>query len=229
MRIRGAASNSVTRDPKALKIEASWTPVAPAPITSIEGGVEVRVQASLWVHASSKPGRSSRRDMPPVQMMVFAAWRRGACAHSITCGSVNRGDAGVLVKRDSGLLEVFAQQRVRAHVVGDLADAVEQPPIVERGFAGGDAVARELRRLRGSAGRHAPTFGRAPVRRWRPFPRTRSRVTSAVRAPSRAARSAATTPAGPAPITTTSWLVAPAEVMATIFRFEVRGGVPRFG
>ena len=25
-------------------------------------------------------------------------------------------DAGVLVKRDSGLLEIFAQQRVRAHV-----------------------------------------------------------------------------------------------------------------
>ena len=73
MRIRGAASNSVTCDPKALKIEASCTPVAPAPITSIEGGARERVQASLWVHARSKPGKSSRRDMPPVQMMIFAA------------------------------------------------------------------------------------------------------------------------------------------------------------
>ena len=53
-------------------------------------------------------------------------------------------DAGVLVKRDSGLPEISSQQRVRAHVAGDLADAFEQPPIVERRFAGGDAVAREL-------------------------------------------------------------------------------------
>ena len=52
--------------------------------------------------------------------------------------------AGVLVKRDSGLLELFSQQRVRADVAGHLADAIEQPRVVERGFAGGDAVAREL-------------------------------------------------------------------------------------
>ena len=37
------------------------------------------------------------------------------------------GGAGMLVKRDSGLLEVFAQQRVRADIAGHLADAVEQP------------------------------------------------------------------------------------------------------
>ena len=56
MRIRGAASNSVTRDPKALKIEASCTPVAPAPITSIDGGAEERVQASLWVQVKLEAG-----------------------------------------------------------------------------------------------------------------------------------------------------------------------------
>ena len=53
-------------------------------------------------------------------------------------------DAGVLVKRDPGPLEILAQQRLRADVTGDLADAIEQPRVVERGFAGGDAVAREL-------------------------------------------------------------------------------------
>ena len=53
-------------------------------------------------------------------------------------------DAGVLVNRDSGPFEILAQQRLRAYVAGDLADAVEQPRVVERGFAGGDAVAREL-------------------------------------------------------------------------------------
>ena len=54
-------------------------------------------------------------------------------------------DAGVLVKRHSGLPEIFSQQRVRAHIAGDFPDAIEQPPIVERGFAGGDPVPRELR------------------------------------------------------------------------------------
>ena len=144
MRIRGAASNSVTRDPKALKIEASCTPVAPAPITSIDGGAEERVQASLWVHASSKPGK------------VESAWHaagaddalRGVKSWGVLAlDHVRFGEprgAGVLVKRDSGLFEIFAQQRVRADVAGDLADAIEQPRIVERGFAGGDAVAREL-------------------------------------------------------------------------------------
>ena len=47
IRIRGAASYSVTCDPNASKIEATCTPVAPPPITSIEGGVEGRLQASL--------------------------------------------------------------------------------------------------------------------------------------------------------------------------------------
>ena len=33
---------------------------------------------------------------------------------------------------------------MRADLAGDLADAIEQPRIVDHGFAGGDAVAREL-------------------------------------------------------------------------------------
>ena len=64
--------NSI-RDPNALKIEATCTPVAPAPTTSIDGGTEVKRQASLWVLANSKPGTGSRRLTPPVQMMIFSA------------------------------------------------------------------------------------------------------------------------------------------------------------
>ena len=90
MRMRGAASNRVTRDPNALKIEATWTPVAPAPITSSESGTEVRRQASLWVEVSSKPGTGSCRDAPPVQTMTFAARSRGPFSLSITCGSTKR-------------------------------------------------------------------------------------------------------------------------------------------
>ena len=90
IRMWGAASNSVTRDPNALKIEATWTPVAPAPITSSESGTDARRHASLWVEVSSKPGTASRRDTPPVQTMTFAARSRGALSLSITCGSTKR-------------------------------------------------------------------------------------------------------------------------------------------
>ena len=54
-RMRGPASKSWTREPNALKIEATCTPV-PAPMTSIDGGTEVKPQASLWVLVNSKPG-----------------------------------------------------------------------------------------------------------------------------------------------------------------------------
>ena len=77
MRIRGAASKSVTCEPKALKIEATCTPVAPAPITSMDGGAAEKPQASLWVEVKAEPGRSRRRAMPPVQMMNFSARSRG--------------------------------------------------------------------------------------------------------------------------------------------------------
>ena len=90
MRIRGAASNRVTRDPKALKIEATWTPVAPAPITSIESGTDERRHASLCVEVNSKPGTGSCRDPPPVHRMAFAARTRGPLSVSTTRGSTKR-------------------------------------------------------------------------------------------------------------------------------------------
>src|SRR5262249_39207939 len=46
-RIRGPASKSSTLDPNALKIDATCAPVAPPPITTIDGGTEGRLQASL--------------------------------------------------------------------------------------------------------------------------------------------------------------------------------------
>ena len=42
-KIRGAASNSCTRDPRALKIDATCTPVAPAPTTSMDAGTPARL------------------------------------------------------------------------------------------------------------------------------------------------------------------------------------------
>src|SRR5437667_7985431 len=58
-RMRGPVWKSWIREPNALKIEATCTPVAPAPTTSIDGGTEVKPQASLWVFVNSKPGTES--------------------------------------------------------------------------------------------------------------------------------------------------------------------------
>ncbi|MGB8577186.1 MAG: hypothetical protein WCD56_11535, partial [Pseudolabrys sp.] len=44
--MRGPVWKSWIRDPNALKIEATCTPVAPAPTTSIDGGTEVKRHAS---------------------------------------------------------------------------------------------------------------------------------------------------------------------------------------
>src|SRR4029077_7038194 len=72
-RMRRPVWKSWIRDPYALKIEATCTPVAPAPMTSIDDGTDVKLQASLWVFANSEPGTGSRRLTPPVQMMIFSA------------------------------------------------------------------------------------------------------------------------------------------------------------
>ena len=70
-RMRGPVWKSWTLEPNALKIEATCTPVAPAPTTSIDSGTEVKPQASLCVFVNSKPGTERRRLSPPVQMMIF--------------------------------------------------------------------------------------------------------------------------------------------------------------
>ncbi len=76
------------------------------------------------------------------------------------------GGSGVFVEGHAGLLELVAQERVRAHVAGHLAHAREQTPIVERGFAGADPVVPELPRLPHQARRvgegphrHRPVIG----------------------------------------------------------------------
>ena len=65
----GARFKKLDREPKVLKIEATWTPVAPAPMTIIDGGTLVKLHASLWVLVNSKPGMGSFLLTPPVQMM----------------------------------------------------------------------------------------------------------------------------------------------------------------
>jgi len=81
---------SWTREPKALKIEATCTPVAPPPTTNIDGGTAVRLQASLWVAVNAKPGTESRRLVPPAHRMILSACSRSPLAVSMVCGSTKR-------------------------------------------------------------------------------------------------------------------------------------------
>src|SRR5215475_12965186 len=74
------------REPNALKIEATCTPVAPPPTTSIDDGTEVKAHASLWVLVNSKPRIGSRRLTPPVQMTTLSAESRVEWL-SRSCGS----------------------------------------------------------------------------------------------------------------------------------------------
>ena len=90
IRMRGATSTRWTREPNALKIDATCTPVAPAPMTSIDGGTEDRLHASLCVAVSSKPGTGSGREVPPVQRMTLPARSRGALSLSTVWASANR-------------------------------------------------------------------------------------------------------------------------------------------
>ncbi len=82
-RMRSPASNSSTLVPKALNTEATWAPVAPEPITSMEAGGAFRDQASLWVLVSSKPGIASLRLTPPVHRITLSACRRRPVAVSM--------------------------------------------------------------------------------------------------------------------------------------------------
>jgi hypothetical protein len=64
--------NSLSHAKGSPQIEATCTPVAPPPTTTIEGGTSVRCQASLWVAVKSKPGIGSRRLVPPAQIMILS-------------------------------------------------------------------------------------------------------------------------------------------------------------
>ena len=189
-RMRGPAWKSWTREPKAVKIEATCAPVAPAPITSMDGGTAVRLQASLWVAVSSEPGTARRRLVPPVQRMNLSRLEpQPALGLDGVAGDEARA-AGVLADGHAQVLELLPQRRVRAHVVDHLAHA-------RRAGADSPASARSRRCHTGRAGarreaggRRGPASAPAPARHWPPCRRTpgASRASSARRGRRRAAR-----------------------------------------
>ncbi len=178
---RGAASNRHTRVPKALKIDATWAPVAPAPITIIDPasrqapGVAVRGGELTAGDVGAAARRPCRARSP----------RREAAAPSRSrsvVGSDEAGSAGVLEDGDACLLQLVAQQRPVACPARHLLDALEQALVVDRDLAGDDPVRRKVARLPDQPRRlgqrrtgTGPSFAAMPPKS--------SRVTSAVRRP----------------------------------------------
>ena len=128
---RGAASKIVTWDPKALKIEATCTPVAPAPITSIDG--EPRRSPGVAVGASQV--EAGQIDSPchatgaDDELFVADRWCMGAFDQVRVDET---GGAGVLVDVTPDR-PALPQHRMGPHVWGDLPDAINQPRVVEPG------------------------------------------------------------------------------------------------
>ena len=118
-----------------MKTEATCAPVAPPPITSIDGGTEVRLQASLWVFVNSNPGTSSRRLTPPVQMMNFSACSRRPVAGFDRVRVDEARNAGVFVHGHAQRIDLLAPGGMRTHVLDDLADARKQPRIIQHRLA----------------------------------------------------------------------------------------------
>ena len=203
VRMRGPAWKSWTREPKALKIEATCTPVAPAahdqhrrrdrgqaPGIAVGGG---QLEAGDW----KPPARAARAKDELVSLQAQSTL--GFDGVRID----EARSAGLFMDRHSQPVQVLAPKRMRAHGVDDLAHAREQPGIFEHRLAYGDAVVTELASFSdqpGSMGqcanRHRSVIGRHAA----------ELVAGDERCPRaqlcRTARG--NTPAGPAPITMTS-------------------------
>ena len=202
-RMRGPRWKSCTREPNALKTEATCAPVAPAANHQHRRrhggqapGVAVRVRE--LESGDVEPPTDSARAKDEFFRLQPQPGRRFDRVRIDEPRS-----AGVFVHGHAQRIDLLAPGRMSTHVLDDLADAREQPRVVQHRLAHRDAVLSELSRLadqpggvgqrphgnRTVIGRHAAELVASDQRR---------------RAPRSAARNAATHPAGPAPMTMTS-------------------------
>jgi hypothetical protein len=70
-------------------MDATCTPVAPAPMTSIEAGTEVMPHTSLCVAVNSKPGIGRLRLVPPALKMILSAVNRRPLSVSMLAHVMN--------------------------------------------------------------------------------------------------------------------------------------------
>ena len=125
-------------------MDATCTPVAPAPMTIIEGGTAVRLHASLCVAVHSKPGIGSRRLVPPALRMILSARRRSPRLSLDGVRVDEARGAGIFVDRNPRLFQCSAPGSMFAHCLDDLARAREQLGIIQDRLAHRDTIPAEL-------------------------------------------------------------------------------------
>ena len=149
-RMRGPRWKSCTREPKALKTEATCAPGAAADHQHRRRH-RGQPQASLCVLVNSNPGTSSRRLIPPVQRMNFPP---AAAARSWFRSCADRRTARRRrVRTPTQRIDLLAPCRTGTHIVGNLADPREQPRVIQHRLIDRDAVLPELPSLSHQPGR----------------------------------------------------------------------------
>ena len=134
--MRGATSKRVTRAPNALKMEASWQPVAAAPTITSDSGSWRSVQTSLWVSARSAPGKGSRRACPPAHTINFSAVQCLPIFQRKAVIVAESGLAGLVKNRDPGYAQVVEQLLLLMHLVNNLLGTRHQARKIQGGRGG---------------------------------------------------------------------------------------------
>ena len=152
-RMRGPASNSITREPSSAKTDATWAPVAPAPITSSDSGTAVSAHASrcetdqLRARHRQGPVGAARTEDELVRVQA------GAVLGLDRVGVDEPRGPGVFAQDHTGVLSSVAQDGVLGHLGDHLAYPREQPAVVQGGVARLDAVPVQVPRLTAQPGR----------------------------------------------------------------------------
>ena len=171
-RMRGPAWKSWTREPNALKIDATCTPVAPPPMTSIDGGTAVEAPRIAVGGGQLEAGnrQPAARATRAEDDLVGLEPQPALGLDGVRIDEARR--AGAFVDRHTETIHVLARSECartssttsRTRASSRDSRGSVRPRRCRSDRAGG---------RRGSAGRRGRESARVPVRRWPPCRRTR--------------------------------------------------------
>ena len=156
-------------DPKALKIDATCAPVAPAPITTSDFGTAFKVNAAAGVTVSAVPGTSivTAHAAGADDDSLAATTEPSALRYAMRIGEphVSR----VFEKGNACSAYLLQKRGVIPRLVDDFGGARGELRVIERRRAYRDTVTRQLFCLAHEPRRVGKTCERGSAPRWRPF------------------------------------------------------------
>ena len=200
---RSSTSTTVTSAPSRRKAWASSTPIGPPPMTTSDAGIVSRSNASACVKkpASSRPGIGGIAARVPVAMTNLRARKRRPPT-STSCGDTKRADPSTtstpMARKRSG----SSCGSIRARTSRTLAST--SAPLTSGATVRRPKAPASRNRFATRAEPMRALDGTHPVQRQ--SPPSRSRSTSAARAPNPALPAVVTRPAVPPPMATISKL-----------------------